>query len=164
MLARFAARLLIAPLGFAGALVAGFVALGLISANRFGDVALFPDEVILLGVDMTVGFWTVAFVLAPLIGAPAIVAVLIGELFAIRSWIYYAVAGAATAALPWALLPSGVDGALYSALDILACGFVAGLAHWLLAGRNAGFVAPEPRAVEPSASETLPAPEDRRAP
>lgn len=151
MLARFASRLLIAPLGFTCGLLAGFAALALMSANQFGDVALFPEEVMLLGVDMTVGAWTVAFVLAPLVGAPAIVAVLIAEMFGIRSWLYYAVAGALTALLPWALLPSGIDGAIFDAVDILACGFVGGLIHWLVAGRSAGFFAPE---RNPSPAET----------
>lgn len=147
MLVRFAARLLIAPLGFACGLLAGFITLALISANHFGDVELFPEEVMLLGVDMTIGAWTVALVLAPLMGAPAIVAVLIAEMFTIRSWVYYAVAGALTALLPWALLPSGVDGAIFSATDILACGFVGGLTHWLVAGRGAGFLAPEQSSI-----------------
>lgn len=144
MLARLAARLLMAPLGFVCGLIAGFAALAVMSANKFGDVALFPEQVMLLGVDMTVGAWTVMFVLGPLIGAPAIVAVLIAEMFAIRSWTYYAVAGALTAVLPWALLPSGVDGPMFETIDIMACGFVGGLTHWLIAGRGAGFIAPEP--------------------
>lgn len=127
------------------------------SANQFGDVSLFPEEVMLLGVDMTVGAWTVAFVLAPLIGAPAIVAVLIAEMFGVRSWVYYAVAGALTALLPWALLPSGVDGAIFSAVDILACGFVGGLTHWLVAGRSAGFLTPEP--AQASAPDSRPGPD-----
>ena len=143
MLARFVTRLFLAPLGFVCGLLAGFAALALISANRFGDIALFPNEVMLLGVDMALGGWVAALVLAPLIGAPAIVAVLIAELFAIRSWVYHAAAGAITAALPWALLPSGVDGPMYQAVEILACGFVGGFVHWLVAGRTAGFFAPD---------------------
>ncbi|GLK81655.1 hypothetical protein [Methylopila turkensis] len=139
MLARIAARLIVAPLGFTLGLLAGMLALAIISANHFGDVALFPDEIVLLGVDMTIGAWTVILVLGPLVGAPAIVAVLIGEMFAIRSWAYYAIAGAVTAFAPWALLPSGVDGPLFTAADILACGFVGGLVHWLVAGRGAGL-------------------------
>jgi len=144
MLAQIALRLLLAPVGFVCGLLAGFATLAAISASAFGDVALFPDEVALLGMDFAVGAWTMAFLFAPLVGAPAMVAVVIGEMFAIRTWTYYAVVGALTAALPWALLPSGVDGPLFQPVQVLACGFVGGLVHWLVAGRSAGVVEPEP--------------------
>ncbi|MFD1333103.1 hypothetical protein ACFQ4O_13950 [Methylopila musalis] len=149
MLARIAGRLMMAPLGFVCGLTVGFVALAVISSNHFGDVLLFPNEVALFGMDLTLGFWTAALVLGPFIGAPAVVAVLIGELFAIRSFAYYALAGAATAVLPWAALPSGVDGPLFSMADIAACGAAAGLAHWLVAGRGAGVITDEPPAPPP---------------
>jgi hypothetical protein len=152
MLARLATRLLLAPLGFTCGLIAGFAVLALISTSHLETVTLFPGEVALLGYDMTVSGWTVLFFLAPLMGAPAIVGVLIAELFAIRSWTYHAVAGAATAVLPWALAPSGLEGPIFSAPEILAAGFVGGLTHWLIAGRSSGIVASDsaPRPVDRS--------------
>ena len=149
MLARIATRLLIAPVGFVCGLLVGVITLAAISAGALGEVALFPDEVALLGMEFAVGAWTLAFLFAPLVGAPAIVAVVIAEMFAIRSWVYYAAGGALCAALPWALLPSGVDGPLFQPVEVLACGFVGGLTHWLIAGRGAGVLDPEPVAAAP---------------
>ncbi|GLK68865.1 MAG TPA: hypothetical protein VGC77_17605 [Rhodopseudomonas sp.] len=142
MLPRLVARILLAPLGFVCGLFAGVAMLAFMSSDELAAVARFPDEVMLLGYDMSVTTATLCFLLAPLMGAPAIVAILIAEMFSIRSWVYHAVAGAMTAVLPWSLTPSGFDAPMFNAGQILACGFVGGLTHWLIAGRSSGLAPP----------------------
>ncbi len=139
MLARLAARLLLAPLGFACAVLAGFATLAILTTRALTPMIELPDEIVLLGYDMSVNAATALFLLAPLMAAPAIVAVLIAEMFSIRSWAYHVVAGAVTATLPWALSPGGFDGPIFTAPDIIACGVVAGFVHWLIAGRSSGL-------------------------
>lgn len=146
MLARFVARLLLAPLGFVCGLIAGFVMLAVMTANAMSDVSRFPEGVAAFGYDMSLSDATLTFLVTPLmIAAPAIAAVLIAEMFSIRSWTYHAAAGAITAALPWWVIPSGIEGPIYSAGQILACGVVGGLTHWLVAGRSSGLAPPAPR-------------------
>lgn len=81
--------------------------------------------------------------------APAIIAILIAEIFAVRSWIYCTLVGVAVAAFvdttgpyfAYAADPqTGSDLVLMS-----ACGAVGGLVYWLIAGRNAGVDEPEPK-------------------
>lgn len=152
MLARLVARLFLAPLGFVCGVLAAFLTLAAISANHFSDIKLFPEDIALLGYDMTVNAATVAMLLAPLMAAPAIVAVLISEMFSIRSWTYHAIAGAVCALMPWSLAPTGVDGAVFTTPQVLAGGIVGGLAHWLIAGRRAGL-APPPQRLPDERSE-----------
>ncbi|QZO02400.1 hypothetical protein K6K41_15300 [Chenggangzhangella methanolivorans] len=139
MLARLAARLIFAPLGFCCGVVAGFVLLALVSAEHFDAMSLFPEDVMILGYDLSVNALTVMLLFAPLMGAPAIVAVLIAEMFSIRSWIYHAAAGAGAALMPWSLAPTSFEGPAFTAPEILAAGFVGGLTHWLIAGRRSGL-------------------------
>ncbi|HVI29621.1 hypothetical protein [Hansschlegelia sp.] len=139
MLARLAARLLLAPLGFACGVLAGFAMLAFLTSKDLTPISALPDEIVLLGYDMSVSAATALFLLAPLMAAPAIVAVLIAEMFSIRSWAYHAVAGAVTATLPWALSPSGFDGPIFTAPEVVLCGLVGGLVHWLIAGRSSGL-------------------------
>lgn len=143
MLARLAARLLLAPLGFCCGVAAGFALLAFVSAEHFGAVTLFPEDVVILGYNLSVNAMTVALLFAPLLGAPAIVAVLIAEMFSIRSWVYHAAAGAGSALMPWSLSPSGFEGQAFTAPEVLAAGFVGGLVHWLIAGRKSGLGDPE---------------------
>lgn len=154
MLARFAARLLLAPLGFTIGVIACFVTLAVISADTLGHPRLLPEEMALLGYDLAVDATMIALLLAPLMAAPAVVAVLISEMFSIRSWTYHAIAGAVSAFAPWSLAPTGVDGAIFTAPQVLAGGVVGGLAHWLIAGRRAGLA--------PVVAEPAPPPPDRQ--
>ncbi|GGE27438.1 hypothetical protein GCM10007276_00780 [Agaricicola taiwanensis] len=62
----------------------------------------------------------------------------IAEVFAIRSWIFFALAGAAIAYTAWSLLEIGESGPVFTALEAVAAGFVAGLTYWLVAGRTSG--------------------------
>lgn len=142
MLARLVARLLVAPLGFTCGVIACFVALGAMSADNFLDAKLFPEDVVLLGYELSVNAATVAILLAPLLGAPAIVAVLISEMFSIRSWTYHAVAGGLCALMPWSLAPTGMDGPLFTTAQVLAAGIIGGFIHWAVAGRRAGLAPP----------------------
>lgn len=85
-------------------------------------------------------FFTAA-VLPALTAAPGVVAVLVGEIFRIRSGLYYTLAGgAALAAIPLLAAP-GADvprapEAEYMTLFAVA-GFAAGAFYWLIAGRRA---------------------------
>lgn len=74
--------------------------------------------------------------------APAVIAILIGEIARIRSLLYYVVAGgAAAAAMPLIAAPQdAAQNAGYAMpyFTIMAtAGFAAGLIYWLLAGRRA---------------------------
>lgn len=148
MLARLAARLLLAPLGFTLGVVAAFTTLAFIGAESLDRMALLPEDIMLLGVDLSVNAVTVALLLAPLMAAPAIVAVLISEMFSIRSWIYHALAGGVCALAPWSLAPTGLDGQIFTIPQVLAAGILGGLTHWLVAGRAAGLAEPR-RSDEP---------------
>lgn len=150
MLARLAARLILAPLGFCCGVVAGFALLAIISAEHFAAVTLFPEDVMILGYDLSVNALTVMLLFAPLMGAPAIVAVLIAEMFSIRSWVFHAAAGAGSALMPWTLAPSSFESPNFTAPEILAAGCVGGLTHWLIAGRKSGLGDPE---TEPPAGD-----------
>jgi len=72
---------------------------------------------------------------------PGLVLAVIGEVFAIRSFLYYVVAGGmALAAIPL-LAASGGSASVPSAdyMTIFAsAGFAGGAVYWLIAGRNAG--------------------------
>jgi hypothetical protein len=73
---------------------------------------------------------------------PALVAVVIGEVLRLRSWIYYVLAGgAALAVVPLLAAPQGADLAEIAAshyMTIFAtAGFAGGFIYWLLAGARA---------------------------
>lgn len=146
MLARLAARLLLAPLGLVCGIFAGFATLAFLTSKDFASFCDFPGEVILMGYDMSLSTIAVAMLLGPLMGAPAMVGVAISEMFSIRTWPYHAIAGAIAAALPWSIAPAGFEGPMFDFGHVLAAGIVGGLTHWLVAGRKAGLAenAPPP--------------------
>lgn len=87
-------------------------------------------------------FFTTAVVPA-LTAVPGVAAVLAGELFHIRSLLYYVLAGgAALAAIPLLAGPAeGADPAALPSAPLMtvfaAAGFAAGAFYWLIAGRSA---------------------------
>ena len=93
-----------------------------------------------------------AQLLALLVVLPPVLTVLIGELFGLRSALWYGgVCAALTAALPWlargaALPPAGPAAAAEARLSLLllATGAASGLTCWLIAGRSAGAGPSEP--------------------
>ena len=142
MFVRLIARFVLAPLGLVCGVLAGFALLAFVHAEHLGAMRLVPEDIMLLGYDLSLDAVAVMLLLAPLMGAPAIVAVLIAEMFSIRSWIYHASAGAGVALMPWSLAPTSFDEQTFSTSQVLAAGFVGGLAHWLIAGRTSGLAAP----------------------
>jgi hypothetical protein len=89
------------------------------------------------------GMFAFIFTIAPVLTlAPAVVAIVVGELARIRSALYYVLAGGAAAGV-MPLIASrqeAAESATYNApyFAIMAtAGFAAGLIYWLIAGRRA---------------------------
>jgi hypothetical protein len=75
---------------------------------------------------------------------PAVIGVLISETFAVRSWMFHAANGGLSAWVGWALTQDIRDEYrfLTEPVVLVATGFVAGLAYWIVAGWTAGFWKP----------------------
>lgn len=75
---------------------------------------------------------------------PALVAVLIAEIFRWRSLFYYLAAGGIIGAIAWQVTTAwdGLDFADHLLALCLAAGFVAGFVYWAAAGREAGLADP----------------------
>jgi hypothetical protein len=80
---------------------------------------------------------------APALNAlPALLAVVVGEIFRIRSWMYYVLAGGASlAAVPLLVAPASSDLPSILASQYItifaAAGFAGGFVYWLLVGARA---------------------------
>lgn len=141
-------RLFAAAIGFIVAVIVA--ALFLLAA----EVGLQPQSA--RDADWFYAMFTVSsIVTATGIGAfvtvPASIVILVTEFFALRSWVIYAAAGGAMgfAASKGVVLVSGQESTTgFDATVLMATGFVAGLAYWLVAGRMAGFF-PSPREENP---------------
>ncbi|HZQ14956.1 MAG TPA: hypothetical protein VFB31_19285 [Pseudolabrys sp.] len=97
-----------------------------------------------------VRFFMVSFFATSFVGAsafvPALLLIVVAEIMRLRSLLYYAAAGAVVGLTSY--LGSDVELRLENTTDVTpvfhplqlaaAAGIVAGLAYWLLAGRNAG--------------------------
>lgn len=101
------------------------------------------------------GDFVTVWVLSVLVSAMAIsqfslalagIVIVVTESFALRSWLYYAAAGAVMGVLALVTLETEHGRAMssrmadFEALIFVAAGLVAGLVYWLIAGRNAGAV------------------------
>jgi hypothetical protein len=139
-------RILLVFIGFVLAVAAGAVTLFYIGSRWAAQevsshMADHPDE---MSRFMTEGLGMIAFLftVAPVLTlAPALVAIVVGELARIRSLLYYVLAGGAAAAvMPLIAVRPETEPATYNApyFSIMAtAGFAAGLVYWLLAGRRA---------------------------
>lgn len=145
-LLRLLLRLLVVPLG----LICGFIAtvvVVMIGYWRIGDLLSGLNEVDAIAI--IDGLSAAAFALSAVAIAMwsiALIGVLFAEAFAVRSWLFHAANGAASAFVgarlfaPYPSTPEPVpfDGNVY----ILAAGLAGGLAYWLVAGWSAGFWKP----------------------
>jgi hypothetical protein len=87
------------------------------------------------------------FLAIVLTGLQTLVFALIAELFSLRNFWLHMLFGAAASvagfALVWPQAPEDMDPARLADIGIIAAaGLVAGLAYWLIAGRDAGFRRP----------------------
>ena len=146
--ARFLLRFLLIPIGALLAFVAAVLALLGIAGLRYLDtIAGNPDS----GVEAIIALLTGGPALASAVAStsyatvlPSLIAVAIAEIAAIRSWLYYPVAGGLASFIGWWNTASAPqDIAPYNEPTLLtAAGIAGGLGYWLVAGWNAGFWKP----------------------
>lgn len=164
-------RLFLIFMGICAACVAaGLVVLLAILFPDVSDVTIGPLDDGSVNLFLTFGLIFVSgFALVP-----ALIVVLITEMFAIRSALAYAVGGAISGAICYlSLVPFDPDtitfvGVVRRDLEVMTgAGIVAGLVYWLIAGRRAGTwrapqpslpLTPPPQVPSPDA----PPPEQRR--
>ncbi len=142
-MALFLRTLVIAFAFLVSCMVAAFiVAYGLV-APELSDFAKGSPEyfMVLLFLGGAAGVVTPFYVFAP-----SFVVILLGEMFGLRSVLYYALCGAMIGAVAYFLSDTGarIEGAgtvapITRELQYLtAAGIVAGFVYWLIAGRSAG--------------------------
>lgn len=161
---RILLRLLLVPLG---ALVAVTVAALIAVVGEWHEFmaqiaanATMGDEdfmtLVMFGPFVVVGVAAMAVVML----TPGAIGIAIAEAFAIRSWLFHLANGVLSAWVGWSLLVRAPDDRfLGDPKQILTAGLGAGLAYWLIAGWNAGLVAPRRPAPPPAASApTTPVP------
>jgi hypothetical protein len=130
-------------------ILVGFFAASVAAAVVVVGAVLFPQwSEVDLGIDESTRSVIVAFGFIFVSGfalLPAMIMALITEAFAIRSLLFYAVAGALVGAACYlSLVPFDPDswsfhGVIRRELEVMTgAGIVAGLVYWVVAGRNAG--------------------------
>jgi hypothetical protein len=142
-------RFLMVLLGFVLASIAGLITLFWVGSRWAAqEVATqmavdSPDEMSRF-MSETLGTIAFLFTVAPVLTlAPAIIAILVGELARIRSLLYYVLAGGVAAAIMPLIASSHSEAAQSTAYNaayfsiMATAGFAAGLVYWLLAGRRA---------------------------
>ena len=148
VLIRFLLRFILVPLGAAVALAAA--AVFIVIAHHNALLALLnadPQAQEDYFIALTFGGPLLALLLsiwAFYMLVPAVIGVLISETFAIRSWMFHAANGGLSAWFGWALTQDIRDEYrfLTEPVVLVATGFVAGLAYWIVAGWTAGFWKP----------------------
>ncbi len=151
---RFLLRLLLVPLGGCIALCVAMLFVMVAHFNRLpapevddaGGIMAF----VVIGPMLAL---SVAFMLFP-----AVLAVLIAEAFAIRSWMYHAAAGGLSAVISLATV--GAFDKTYDLSDepliAVGAGIAAGFAYWAVAGWSAGFWKPVFAPPRPAEAPPLP--------
>lgn len=144
-LVRLALRLLLVPLGYLAAVLAG-AAVILIGEWRIGT--LFdtprPDEMAMGVMVALVVTGSVLVLLVSVMWMVAAVGILFSELFAVRSWMFHVANGVVSAWIGAQLFGghSEVEAAAHDPFYVIAAGLAAGLVYWLVAGSTAGFFKP----------------------
>ena len=139
-LGRFLLRFILVPFGYLAAVAAGTLVI-VFGSWKLGQMPD-PDGPPLA---MLAAMFAAPVLLVTLIGMmwlPAGIGILLSEGFAIRSWMFHALNGAATAWIGWSLFGSGDGAAIDDPLAVTAAGLAGGFAYWLIAGWSAGFWKP----------------------
>jgi hypothetical protein len=141
ILGRLILRLLLVPLGVvvASVVAASFILVAEHNAWRAildADPDAWIDYVVALLAGGPGALPLVPFVLYSFV--PALAGVLIGEGFAIRSWLFHAANGGISTSIGWTV---GIgDRYVFVGPQIaVAAGLAAGFAYWIIAGRTAGL-------------------------
>jgi hypothetical protein len=138
---RLLLRFLLVPLGY---VVAVLVGTAVILLGSWKLVEIGPDG----DISAAFGFMFAAPVLLVMLlcvmWLPAAIGILMAEGFAIRSWLFHALNGAASAWIGWSLFGYIDDSQipLNQPLPVIAAGLAGGLAYWAVAGWSAGFWKP----------------------
>jgi hypothetical protein len=149
---RLLLRFIIVPLGYLAAVLAGACVI-LFGSWRFGEVFMssHPDAFAYGLFGFAVAGPVLFVVLLAMMWLPGAVGILISEAFAIRSWIFHALNGAASAWLGWQMFGAFdmSDIPLNEPRYVIGAGLAGGFAYWAVAGRTAGFWKPiYPRPVQ----------------
>jgi hypothetical protein len=144
-LIRLLLRFFLIPLGYLAAVIAGTLVI-VFGSWRLGEFTALPDPqaepLAVLGV--FVAGPILLTVLVCIMWLPSAIGILLAEAFALRSWIFHAGNGAASAWIGWNLFGDFDDSRipLNQPMAIVAAGLAAGFAYWAIAGWNAGFWKP----------------------
>ncbi len=151
-------RLLLIPVGLLAAILTGtaVILFGQWRIGAIADQALAPEAFIAVVQALMTGTVLVTSLVC-VIWLVGLVGVLFSESFAVRSWIFHAGNGAASAFIGSQLFPrvSGENSPLADPFYLLAAGLAGGLVYWLIAGWSAGFWKPV-RAPDPLHRTPLP--------
>jgi len=163
-LGRLLLRVVLVPLGYFVAVIVGTLVI-VFGSWKLGVAASDPDHQPFAVFGFVFAAPVLLVMLLSMMWLPAAIGILISETFAIRSWIFHAGNGAASAWIGWSLF-GYIDESripLNEPLPVVAAGLAGGLAYWAIAGWSAGFWKPmfllEP--VGPLAKAAAPPPEIR---
>ena len=148
-LGRLLLRFVLVPLGYVVAVVVATLVI-VLGSWKLGAAAAHPDTVAFAIFGFVFAAPVLLVTLLSVMWLPAAIGVLISEAFAIRSFIFHAANGAASAWLGWNLF-GYIDDAhipLNEPLPVIAAGVAGGLAYWAIAGFSAGFWKPVFRRAE----------------
>ena len=158
---RLILRFILVPLGYFVAVVAATLVI-VVGSWKLGPVAVTSDPdaqaVAVFGFMFAAPILLV--MLLSVMWLPAAVGILVSEAFAIRSWMFHAGNGAASAWVGWRLFGYIDDSRipLNRPLAVLAAGLAGGLAYWAIAGWSAGFWKPVFRRPEPALPANIASP------
>jgi hypothetical protein len=144
---RLLLRVLLVPLGYFFAVLAGTLVI-VIATWNLGRPPAGEESFALMAIALAAPFLLLH--LLHVMWLPAAIGVLVAEMFAVRAWIFHAGNGAVSAWLAWRLLGEADSGPILieRPATVIATGLAGGLAYWLIAGRSAGLwppaVAPGP--------------------
>ena len=132
-LVRLLVRFILVPLGYLAAVIAGACVI-LFGSWKFGTALMSENS-------DAVSYGMFGMVIA---GPILFGTLLISEAFAIRSWIFHALNGAASAWLGWQMFGAFdlSDIPLNEPRYVIGAGLAGGFAYWAVAGRTAGFWKP----------------------
>jgi hypothetical protein len=142
-LGRLLLRVVLVPLGYFVAVIIGTLVI-VFGSWKLGVAASDPDQQPFAIFGFVFAAPVLLVMLLSMMWLPAAIGILISETFAIRSWIFHAGNGAASAWVGWSLFGYIDDSRipLNEPLPVVAAGLAGGLAYWAIAGWSAGFWKP----------------------